>query len=106
MFLNVFFCILHLTVWPVSAEDPLATPEGYLKYDIKKGASFNPEYESVGYWNGSVYGWTYSSEQLPTYERLFLFEGFNIRAAHKIEQASKKNKWKEKFMPRRKIYLI
>ena len=25
------------------AEDPLGTPEGYLKYDIKKGASFNPE---------------------------------------------------------------
>ena len=24
-------------------EDPLGTPEGYLKYDIKKGASFNPE---------------------------------------------------------------
>ena len=27
----------------LSGDDPLATPEGYLKYDIKKGASFNPE---------------------------------------------------------------
>ena len=26
-----------------SNDDPLGTPEGYLKYDIKKGASFNPE---------------------------------------------------------------
>ena len=27
----------------LAGDDPLATPEGYLKYDIKKGASFNPE---------------------------------------------------------------
>ena len=26
-----------------AGDDPLSTPEGYLKYDIKKGASFNPE---------------------------------------------------------------
>ena len=27
----------------LAGDDPLSTPEGYLKYDIKKGASFNPE---------------------------------------------------------------
>ena len=27
----------------LAGDDPLSMPEGYLKYDIKKGASFNPE---------------------------------------------------------------
>ena len=62
-------------------QDPLATPEGYLKFDIKKGASLDPGQESVGYWNGSVFGWTYDSNNQPVYEKLFLFEGFNIRKA-------------------------
>ena len=68
-----------LTVCCCGAGDPLATPEGYLKFDIKKGASLDPSKESVGYWNGSVFGWTYNSENQPVYEKLFLFEGFNIR---------------------------
>ena len=59
-----------------SESDLLATPEGYLKYDIKKGASLDPGHQSIGYWNGSVYGWTYGSGQEPSYEKLFLFEGF------------------------------
>ena len=66
----------------------MSTPEGFLKYDIKKGASFNPEYESVGYWNGSVYGWTYDDSDQPVYEKLFLFEGFNIRRAIQEEDGS------------------
>ena len=56
-------------------DDPLSKPNGYLKYDMKKGASLNPDYESVGYWNGSVYGWTYDNSGLPSYQKLFLFEG-------------------------------
>ena len=63
-------------------DDPLSTPEGYLKYDIKKGASLNPDYESVGYWNGSVFGWMYDNNGLPVYEKLFLFEGFNVRKVY------------------------
>ena len=68
-------------------DDPMASPEGYLKYDIKKGASLNSDYESVGYWNGSVYSWKYSDNEdwIPTYEKLFLFEGFNIRRAIREE---------------------
>ena len=29
------------------ADDPLGSPESYLKYDIKKGASLDSEYEAV-----------------------------------------------------------
>ena len=28
-------------------DDPLGTPESYLKYDIKKGASLDSDYEAV-----------------------------------------------------------
>ena len=28
-------------------DDPLGSPEGYLKYDIKKGASLQPGYQAV-----------------------------------------------------------
>ena len=72
---NIVLCLLSFYLISCQDNDPLSTPEGYLKYDIKKGASFNPEYESVGYWNGSVYGWFYNSQGLPVYEKLFLFEG-------------------------------
>ena len=45
---SVFF--LFFTVFSTLADDdPLGTPEGHLKYDIKKGASLSPEYEAVGY---------------------------------------------------------
>ena len=63
-------------------DDPLSTPEGYLTYNIKMSASLSPDYETVGYWNGSVYGWTYSSGGEPQYEKLFLFEGFNVRRVY------------------------
>merc|ERR1719341_278984 len=76
----LFSTVLTALVSSTATDDPLGTPEGYLKYDIKKGASFNPEYESVGYWNGSVYGWTYDSDGRSSHEKLFLFEGFNIRS--------------------------
>ena len=32
---------------PVVADDPLGSPESYLKYDIKKGASLDSDYEAV-----------------------------------------------------------
>ena len=41
--LLIFTVLTELLVSATEAEDPLGTPEGYLKYDIKKGASFNPE---------------------------------------------------------------
>eukprot|EP00091_Calanus_sinicus_P011116 TRINITY_DN25303_c0_g1_i1.p2 TRINITY_DN25303_c0_g1~~TRINITY_DN25303_c0_g1_i1.p2 ORF type:complete len:159 (-),score=41.03 TRINITY_DN25303_c0_g1_i1:208-639(-) len=72
----------------VLADDPLGTPEGYLKYDIKKGASLNFAYEAVGYWNGSVFGWTEDSNGLPEYQKLFFFEGFNVRGVFKQEDGS------------------
>ena len=68
-----------------SDPDLLATPEGYLKYDIKKGASLDPRHQSIGYWNGSVYGWSYDSRSRPVYEKLFLFEGFNVRRVYQEE---------------------
>ena len=71
----IYLCLLSFQLILSQDNDPLSTPEGYLKYDIKKGASFNPEYETVGYWNGSVYGWFYNNQGLPVYEKLFLFEG-------------------------------
>ena len=36
-----------LTAAPVLGDDPLGSPESYLKYDIKKGASLDPDYEAV-----------------------------------------------------------
>ena len=36
-----------LTAAPVLGDDPLGSPESYLKYDIKKGASLDSEYEAV-----------------------------------------------------------
>ena len=81
---------------PSLSDDPLGSPEAYLKYDVKKGASLDPDYEAVstskdlcrksclmrqtevGYWNGSVLGWTRTSQGLQ-YQKLFLFEGVNLR---------------------------
>lgn len=76
--------LLHLG----AADDPLATPEGYLKYDIKKGASLRPSYEAVGYWNGSVLGWEESEEGQVEYSRLFYFEGVNVRRVEEQEDGS------------------
>ena len=82
MFKDIFMILFLCLRIHCEEDDPLSTPEGFLKYDIKKGASFNPEYESVGYWNGSVFGWMYDNNGQPTYEKLFLFEGFNVRKVY------------------------
>ena len=83
-----FISLLTVVSWSMLADDPLGTPEEYLKYDIKKGASLNDDYEAVGYWNGSVFGWTEDENGLPEYQKLFLFEGFNIRSVYKNEDGS------------------
>ena len=85
--LHLFF-VLSFTIFSILADDPLGTPEGYLKYDIKKGASLNPKYEAVAYWNGSVFGWTEYSDEFPRYKKLFLFEGFNIRSVYQNDDES------------------
>ena len=34
------------------SDDPLGSPESYLKYDVKKGASLDPNYEAVSISSG------------------------------------------------------
>ena len=96
-----FYFLIFLSPPCWSCLDPLDTPAGYLKYDIKKvmycilytvhctlyiyqGASLDPDHQSIGYWNGSVYGWTLEGSE-PVYEKLFLFEGFNVRRVYQEE---------------------
>ena len=44
----VFSLVNNLKVGSFLGDDPLGSPESYLKYDIKKGASLDPDYEAVG----------------------------------------------------------
>jgi len=77
--LACLFLTTFLLVGSSLSDDPLGSPESYLKYDVKKGASLDPNYEAVGYWNGSVLGWTRTSQGIQ-YQKLFLFEGVNLRS--------------------------
>lgn len=71
----------------LTEDDPLGTAEDYLKYDIKKGASLRPDYEAVGYWNGTVVGWEEEGGRV-SYTRLFYFEGVNVRSVELQEDGS------------------
>ena len=44
--------LIATQVGPSLSDDPLGSPEAYLKYDVKKGASLDPDYEAVSTSNG------------------------------------------------------